>query len=254
MHEALNMKGKVSVITGASRGIGREIANEIAHLGSDVALVSRKQEALDEVAADIREKYGVKAFPIACHCGKVDQINDCVAKIAEEMGRIDVLVNNAATNPHFGLAIDGDPGMFLKILETNIVGYFAMAKACVPHMDTVKKGSIVNLASVAGISPMPFIGLYSVSKAGVISLTKTLARELGPRNIRVNAVAPGLIKTDFSRALWSNQTILDEALKEQAIPRIGESPEPARMVAFLASDASSFTTGSVYTVDGGSTI
>lgn len=254
MHDKLDMKGKVAVITGASRGIGREIVNEIAHLGADVALVSRKQEALDQVAAEIERDYGVKAFPIACHCGKPEMISETIDKIAEQMGRIDALVNNAATNPHFGLAIDGDPSLFAKILQTNVVGYFALAKAVVPHMDKVGGGTIVNLASVAGISPMPFIGLYSVSKAGVISLTKTLARELGPRNIRVNAVAPGLIKTDFSMALWSNKTILEEALKGQAINRIGEADEPARMAAFLCTDASSFITGSIYTVDGGGTI
>lgn len=254
MHEKMEMKGKVAVVTGASRGIGKEIVKQIAMLGADVALVSRKQEALEAVAVEIREGYGVRALPVACHCGKTDQINAAIEKIAAELGRIDVLVNNHATNPHFGLSVEGEASLFSKILETNVVGYFSLIKAVVPHMEKAGGGAIVNLSSVAGFSPMPFIGLYSVSKAAVISLTKVTARELGPRNIRVNAVAPGIIRTDFSQSLWTNQTIMDEVLKNHAIPRIGEADEAANIVAFLASDASSFVTGSVYGVDGGSGI
>jgi len=254
MQDAMNLKGKVAIVTGASRGIGKQIARELAKLGADVALISRKQEALDAVASELRAEFGVRTLPLACHCGKVEQIAPAVERVASELGRIDILVNNAATNPHFGLAVDGSPDLLGKILETNVVGYFAMAKAVTPHLEKAGGGSIVNLASVAGFSPMPFIGLYSVSKAAVISLTKVLARELGPRGIRVNAVAPGLIRTDFSQALWTNDTILQEVLKNHALPRIGEADEPAKVVAFLATSAASFVTGSVYVVDGGATI
>lgn len=250
----MKLQGKVAIVTGASRGIGRQIVNELAELGADLALVSRKQDVLDQVAREVQETYGVKTFPIACHCGKPDQIEQAVARIAEHFGRIDILINNAATNPHFGLAIEGSPELFAKILETNVVGYFALIRACVPHFDAVGGGSVVNLASIAGISPMPFIGLYSVSKFGVVGLTKMLARELGPRNIRVNSVAPGLIQTDFSQALWTNPTILEEALKQNAIARIGEPIEPARITAWLATPAASYVTGAIYTCDGGSTI
>ncbi len=254
MLDKMSMKGKVAIVTGASRGIGKEIVFGLASLGCDVALVSRKQEMLDQVAQEVKDKYDVRAFPIACHCGKEDQVQAMVARVSDELGRIDVLINNAATNPHFGLAIDGDTSMFMKILETNVAGYFSVIKAVAPHMDKVGGGAIVNLASIAGFSPMPFIGLYSVSKAAVISLTKLMGKELGPRNIRVNAVAPGLIKTDFSRALWTNETILNEALKDNAIARIGEADEPANVAVFLATPAASYVTGTTFTVDGGASI
>jgi NAD(P)-dependent dehydrogenase (short-subunit alcohol dehydrogenase family) len=250
----MKLQGKVAIVTGASRGIGRQIVNELAELGADLALVSRKQDVLDVVAREVSETYGVKTFPIACHCGKPEQISSAVEKIAGHFGRIDILINNAATNPHFGLAIDGSPEMFAKILETNVVGYFAMIKACVPHMDKVGGGSVVNLSSMAGISPTPFIGLYSVSKFGVIGLTKMLARELGAKKIRVNSVAPGLIKTDFAQALWSNPAILEKATGDNPIPRIGDPSEPARITAWLATPAASFVTGAIYTCDGGATI
>ena len=254
MYSHLNLKGKVALVTGASRGIGKEIARQLAGLGADVALLSRKQEALDAVAEEIRKDFGVRAFPLACHAGKTEAIREAVAKVASELGRIDILVNNAATNPQFGFIIDSNEDVFKKILETNVVGYYTFIKECVPHMEKVGAGAVVNLASVAGLSPMPLIGLYSVSKAATINLTKVFAKELGPRGIRVNAVAPGLIKTDFSAALWQSEEVLAEVLKSHAIPRIGEPREPAQAVAFLCSDAASLITGTVLTVDGGETI
>ncbi len=252
MREALNLTGKTAIVTGASRGIGKAIAKELSVLGANVAMLSRKPDAIQAAADEIGAATGGRVLALACHCGKAEPIREAVARIAEEFGGIDILVNNVATNPHFGMVLDGTPELFAKILETNVVGYYTMVQAVAPHMDKAGGGSVVNIASVAGISPAPFMGLYSVSKAAVIHLGKTLAKELGPRGIRVNTVAPGLIKTDFSRALWSNQAILDEVLKSQAVARIGEVEEPARMVAFLASEAAAFITGGVFAVDGGS--
>ncbi|RJO67922.1 MAG: SDR family oxidoreductase [Myxococcales bacterium] len=254
MNQALSLKGKTAIVTGGGRGIGKAIALELAGLGADVALLSRKKETLEKAAQEIAAQCGVKAIAIPCHCGKEDQIQMAVAQAADSLGRLDILVNNAGTNPHFGPAIDGTPELLRKILDVNLVGYYSMIQAVAPHFQKQGGGAIVNLASIAGLSPSPFMGLYSISKAGVISLTQMFARELGPLKIRVNAVAPGLIKTDFSQVLWTTPAIMEEALKPCAIPRIGEPEEAARIAAFLCTDAASYITGAIYVADGGASV
>jgi len=219
-----------------------------------LALLARKPEGLEDLACELMEEFSIKAVPIACHCGKENQLRQAIATVAEKFGQIDILVNNHATNPHFGWSIDGTAAVFRKILDTNVVSYFELARLCLPLMEKAGGGAIVNISSVAAKSPAPMMGFYSISKAAVEHLTRVLARELGPKNIRVNAVAPGLVKTDFSKALWSSDEILKEVMKTHAIDRIGEPQDVAKLVSFLASSQASYITGAVYTIDGGESI
>jgi len=244
------IQGKIAIVTGASRGIGRAIAHSLAEAGAKVALSSRKLEDLQKVAEEIRRKGG-DAFPIAAHNGKVADLENLVTKTVEHYGTIDILVNNAATNPVFGPIIQVDESAWNKIMEVNVRGAFFLSRSAALVMGETGGGVIVNIASSAGLRPMPFLGAYSVSKAGVIMLTKVLAVEWAGLKIRVNAVAPGIIETRFSEALWKNETILEEVQKRQPIPRVGQPEEIAGAVLFLASPASSYMTGEVMVIDGG---
>lgn len=245
-----NLTGKVALITGASRGIGQAIAETYAAAGAKVVLASRKQASLDEVAEIIRQKGGA-ALPVAAHTGDEAAVSALIGKITSAYGGVDIVVNNAATNPHFGPTITAEDSHWDKILDVNVKGYFRVAKACLPSMKARGGGKIINIASVAGLAPQPGMGVYCVSKAAVLMLTQVLAAELAENNIQVNAIAPGFIKTKFSAAIWGNPQLNEMVMK--AIPqwRMAEPEELTGMALYLASAASSFTTGATMVVDGG---
>ncbi len=245
-----DLSGQVALITGASRGIGEAIAVAYSQVGAKVVLASRKQGALDEVAQHIRESGG-EALPVAAHTGDTEAVSAVVAKATSAFGGIDIVVNNAGTNPHFGYILTAEDSHWDKILDVNVKGYFRVVKACVESMKARGGGKIINMASIAGLEPEPMMGVYSVSKAAVLMLTKVLAAELARFNIQVNAIAPGFVKTKFSSALWQNPRINDAILKTIPQQRMAEPEEIAGLAVYLASPASSFVTGSIFSIDGG---
>jgi NAD(P)-dependent dehydrogenase (short-subunit alcohol dehydrogenase family) len=247
----IHLTGKVAVITGASRGIGEAIARAFVASGAKVVLAARKAEALGEVAASL----GDAAHAVAAHTGRE---HECVRLIEHAVGRfgqVDILVNNAATNPHFGPMIDVDSGAWDKTFEVNLKGYFWMARELAKHLrGRDAPGAIVNVASVAGLEAAPMQGVYGMTKAAILSMTKTLAVELASSRIRVNAIAPGLVHTKFASALTENDVILAEVLRKTPLGRYAEPNEVAGAALYLASDAASYVTGHTLAVDGGMTI
>jgi len=247
---SIKLDGKVAIITGASRGIGEAIARTFAAHGAQVVLAARKLESVKVVADSI----GANAHAVAAHAGQEAQCEALVRAAIERFGRVDVLVNNAATNPYFGPMIDTDGGAWMKTFEVNLQGYFWMAREVARHLrGRGAGGSIVNVASVAGLEAAPMQGVYGATKAAVVSMTKTLAYELGGSNIRVNAIAPGLIETRLSAAIVQNDAIVAEVLRKTPLGRYGQPDEIAGGALFLASDAASFMTGQVMVIDGGMT-
>jgi NAD(P)-dependent dehydrogenase (short-subunit alcohol dehydrogenase family) len=249
-HAHFDLTGRVAIVTGASRGIGQAIALAFAAAGAQVALSSRKQESLGAVVTEI-EKQGGQAIAIAAHTGDSNAVRALVAQTVERFGGVDILVNNAATNPHFGPLLTADEGQWLKILDVNVLGYFRVAQAVVPELQKRGGGKIINMASVAGLRPMPGMGVYSVSKAAVLMLTQTLAQELGPHNIQVNAIAPGVIKTRFSSVLWQTETIAASIVASTPLGRFGEVDDLTSAALYLASHTSDYMTGAVMVIDGG---
>jgi NAD(P)-dependent dehydrogenase (short-subunit alcohol dehydrogenase family) len=245
-----NLQGKVALVTGASRGIGRAIAETFAASGAKVVLSSRKQAGLDTVAEGIRASGG-EALPIAAHVGDMQAIAKLVSQAVESYNGIDILVNNAGTNPHFGPILTAEESHWQKTLEVNLLGYFRMVKACVESMKSRGGGKIINIASIAGIKPQMGMGVYGVTKAGVIMLTEVLAAELADSNIQVNAIAPGFIKTKFSSVLWQTPQIYEAITKTIPQERMASPEEVAGIALYLASGVSSFTTGATFLVDGG---
>ncbi|HET9991234.1 MAG TPA: glucose 1-dehydrogenase [Kofleriaceae bacterium] len=244
------LKDKVIVITGASRGIGEAIARAAVAEGARVVLASRKQADLDKVAGEL----GGSAIAVACHTGKAADVDAMMAKAVETFGRVDGVVNNAATNPYFGPLIDTPDAAIDKTIEVNVRGYLYVARAFVKHARSrTGGGSIVNIASVAGIRAAPMQGIYGATKAAVISMTQTLAFELGSSKIRVNAIAPGLVETKFASALINNPMIRDQVVNRTPLGRHAQPSELAGAATYLLSDAASFTTGAVLVVDGGMT-
>lgn len=248
-----DLSGKVAIITGASKGIGEDIARLYAQFGANVVVSSRKQDSLDLLASDIKSKGG-EATGIAAHVGDDSQLRQLVYKTIAIYGGIDILVNNAASNPVFGPSLDCDGLAFDKIMQANVKAPFELSKLCYPSMKARGGGSVIMMSSIAGHTPDPGLGIYSVSKASLNMLTKVLAKEWGPDGIRVNAICPGLIKTKFSQALWQNEQILDHFTKRLPIARMGTTDEISPMALFLASSASSYCTGSLFYADGGTVI
>jgi NAD(P)-dependent dehydrogenase (short-subunit alcohol dehydrogenase family) len=245
-----SLSGKVALITGASRGIGRAIALRLAQAGANVVVSSRKLENVQPVADEIVAAGG-KALAVQAHVGSPDDVAMLIERTVETFGRIDVAVNNAATNPHFGPLLTADEGQWDKILDTNAKGAFRVCKAVVPHMEAQGSGKIVNMVSVAGLRPSPGMGVYGISKAAIIMLTQVLAVELGHANVQVNAIAPGVIKTRFSQMLWQTPQIAEPLLRSMPLGRFGEPEDVAGLALFLASSASDYVTGAVFVVDGG---
>ena len=245
-----SLTGKVALITGASRGIGQAIAEAYAAAGAKVVLSSRKQAALDEVAKGVRAAGG-EALAIAAHTGDVEAIQAVVDRATETFGGIDIVVNNAATNPHFGPLLSSEESQWDKILDVNVKGYFHVVKACVPTMRRRGGGQVINMASVAGLEAQPMMGIYCVSKAAVLMLTRVLAAELAVDNIRVNAIAPGFVKTRFSSVLWQTPQIYEAIQRVVPQRRMAEPEEINGIALYLASAASSFTTGATFVIDGG---
>lgn len=249
-HMCFDLTGKVALVTGASRGIGEAIAMTFANAGAKVVVSSRKQAALDGVASKIQQAGGA-ALAVAAHTGEASAIQTLVARAVEHFGGIDIAVNNAATNPHFGPILTADEGQWDKILDVNVMGYFRVAQAVVPEMQKRGGGKIINISSIAGLKPLPEMGIYSVSKAAVLMLTQVLAQELGPHNIQVNAIAPGMIKTHFSRVLWQTESIASGLKAITPLGRFGEVEDLTAAALYLASPASDFMTGAVMLIDGG---
>lgn len=248
--DIFDLTGKVALITGASKGIGEAIARFYATYGASVVINSRKQEAVDEVAKAIRTEGG-KATGVAGQVGNIEECQKIFDAALAAYGRIDILVNNAASNPVFGPVENTDERAFNKIMDVNVKAPFELAKMCLPIMRTNGGGSIINISSIGGVSPEQMLGIYSVSKAALISLTKVMAAEWGKDNIRANVICPGLIQTKFSEALWNNEKIMKHMLAQLPLSRVGTPEEIAGLALFLASEASSYCTGSVFMADGG---
>ena len=248
-----SLKDKVAIITGASKGIGKAIPEIFAEARAKVVVSSRKQESVDTVAEEINAKGGI-AIGVAANTGSIEDLTSLVSKTIAHYGRIDIVVNNAATNPVYGPMVDTSSDAFDKIMNVNVKGPFELSKLALPEMKKVGGGSIINISSIGGLTPEPMLGIYSVSKAALISLSKAMAKEVGKDGVRVNVICPGLIKTKFSEALWSNEAATEKMVKRLPISRIGESEDIAGLALFLASEASAYCTGSVFTADGGFTI
>jgi NAD(P)-dependent dehydrogenase (short-subunit alcohol dehydrogenase family) len=247
----LRLEGKVAIVTGASRGIGEAIAEAMVREGAKVVLAARKPEALQAVAG----RLGDAALSVPCHTGKEEDVRALMRAALDRFGQVDVLVNNAATNPYFGPMMNVEWSAWDKTFEVNLKGYFACARAVAQHLlERKAPGSLVNVTSVLGQMAAPLQGVYGMTKAAVISMTQTLAAELGPRGIRVNAIAPGLVETRFASALTSNAEIAKMVIDRTALKRFAQPDDIAGAAVFLASDESRYVTGQTLAVDGGWTV
>jgi dehydrogenase/reductase SDR family member 4 len=249
----LSLAGKIALVTGGSRGIGRAIALTFADAGAEVVVSSRKQADLDKVAEEIRER-GRRAWAFAAHNREPEDLRKLVATVKEQVGRVDILVNNAGTNPIMAPIVDIEERAYDQIINTNLKGYFLLSQMIARMMIEQGGGNIVNISSVGGLSPDKGLAVYCISKAGINMLTRALALELGEHNIRVNAIAPGVVRTHMSKAIWSNEAIMQSEFEHSPLKRIAEPEEVARLALYLVSDAACYVTGQIIVMDGGGSL
>lgn len=253
MSASISLKGKVAIVTGGGRGIGKAIAQGLAEAGANVVIASRKMENLRATADELAALPG-KVVPIECHIGRAEQIERLVRETERQVGPVDILVNNSATNIGQGPALQVTDEMLDKMIEVNVKSALRLIRLIVPSMIERKQGgSIINISSIAGLRPQPGGLLYSFTKAGLIMMTKSWAHEFGKHRIRVNAIAPGLIQTDFSEYFWKDEAYRKRLESEQPIGRVGQPQEITHAALYLASDEASFVTGQVFVIDGGAT-
>jgi dehydrogenase/reductase SDR family protein 4 len=252
MSGSMDLTGRIALVTGGGRGIGKAIARRFAEAGASVVIASRKMENLEAAAKEFAALPG-KTLPLACHVGRKVELENLVAEIERQLGPVDVLVNNSATNIGQGPAVDVTDEALLKTIEVNVLAAHRLIRLTAPKMLQRGRGSIINIASIAGLRPQPGGLVYSSTKAALIMMTRIWAIEFGPRNVRVNAIAPGLIQTDFSEYFWKNEEHMRRVREVQPIQRVGQPEEIAGIALFLASDDASFVTGQTYVVDGGAT-
>ena len=248
--DKFDLTGKVAIVTGASRGIGESMARGLAEFGAKVVIASRKQEDVDLVAASMINE-GMDVLPIACHVGHEDQLQNLVNKTIEKYGGVDILINNAATNPVYAPIEEMSSELFDKMMNINVKAAFTLSNLCLKSMKERGGGSIIHISSVEGTKPSPGLSLYSINKAALIMLSKSQAKEWGVYKVRSNVICPGLVKTKFSSALWSNKEILNHWNENIPLNRMAEPEEIVGLALFLASNASSYCTGASFTADGG---
>src|SRR6266566_260119 len=246
------LRGKVAIVTGGGRGIGKAIAGRLAGAGANVVIASRKLENLQQTAEEFATLAG-KTVPIACHVGRAADLENLVRETEKQLGPVDILVNNSATNLGQGPALNVTDEALLKTIEINVLSAVRLIRLTVPKMIERGGGSVINIASIAGLRPQPGGLVYSFTKAGLIMMTRIWAIEFGKHNVRVNAIAPGLIQTDFSEYFWKNEEYRRKIEATQPLPRVGQPDEIGGLALFLASDEASFITGQTYVVDGGAT-
>jgi NAD(P)-dependent dehydrogenase (short-subunit alcohol dehydrogenase family) len=252
MSSLFDLTGKVAIVTGSTKGIGLAIATRMAEHGATVVVSSRKRDVCEAVAAGIVEKGG-KAVVIPCHIARKEELQNLIDQTVAQCGGIDILVQNAAVNPYIGPSAGMPDEAFDRVMNANIRSQVWLANMAVPHMVARGGGSIVIISSIGGLRGSPQLGAYAVSKAADMQLARNIAVEWGPKNIRANAIAPGLVRTDFARALWENPVLYKKRTRDTPLQRIGEPDEIAGAAIFLASAAGSFVTGQTIVIDGGTT-
>ncbi|HVW24952.1 MAG TPA: glucose 1-dehydrogenase [Polyangiaceae bacterium] len=253
MNDLFDLGGKVVLVTGSSRGIGRAIAERMAQFGAKVVVSSRKLDACEAVVSAIKERGG-QAKAIACNIASKDELEQLVGKTRDAYGEIDVLVCNAAVNPHYGASQEIPDSAFEKVMNSNIRSNHWLCQMVIPGMAKRRDGSVIIVSSIGGLKGSSVLGAYGISKAADMQMARNLAVEWGPSNVRINTIAPGLVRTDFARALWENPATYERAVSMYPLRRIGEPDEIAGAAVLLASKAGSFITGQTIVVDGGATI